>query len=134
MKKILILLVVIILVAVGVNFFLQEKIVEAPVVPATSDATLVGGDRDEHGCIGSAGYSWCEAKSECLRPWEDEWDETCDVEGSEVPSVGGEAVLPPLDGEDLVACTMEAKICSDGSAVGRVAPDCEFEKCPEEEM
>lgn len=32
--------------------------------------TLVGGDRDEHGCIGSAGYQWCEKKVECLRPWE----------------------------------------------------------------
>ncbi|MCX6785773.1 MAG: hypothetical protein NTZ18_02900 [Candidatus Komeilibacteria bacterium] len=31
---------------------------------------LVGNDRDEHGCIGSAGYSWCEAKKECLRVFE----------------------------------------------------------------
>jgi tryptophan-rich sensory protein len=29
-----------------------------------------------------------------------------------------------------VGCTLEAKICSDGSAVGRVGPDCEFERCP----
>ena len=132
MKKILVFVVVIILVAVGVNFFLQEKTVEAPIIP--NDEILVGGDRDEHGCIGSAGYSWCEAKGECLRSWEDEWDETCDVEGVEVPIVGGDAVLPPLGEGDLVACTMEAKICPDGSAVGRSGPDCEFEKCPEEEM
>jgi len=32
---------------------------------------LVGGDRDSHGCIGSAGYTWCEAKQKCLRPWEE---------------------------------------------------------------
>lgn len=32
---------------------------------------VLGGDRDEHGCIGSAGYSWCEAKSKCLRTWEE---------------------------------------------------------------
>ena len=31
----------------------------------------LGGDRDEHGCIGSAGYSWCAAKQKCLRPWEE---------------------------------------------------------------
>ena len=37
----------------------------------TVDAPLVGGDRDAHGCIGSAGYSWCEAKQKCLRPWEE---------------------------------------------------------------
>ena len=29
-----------------------------------------------------------------------------------------------------IACTLEAKICSDGSAVGRTAPFCEFSACP----
>ncbi len=28
------------------------------------------------------------------------------------------------------ACTAEAKICPDGSAVGRVLPDCKFAPCP----
>jgi hypothetical protein len=28
-------------------------------------------------------------------------------------------------------CTMEAKICPDGSSVGRVGPNCEFSACPE---
>ena len=31
----------------------------------------LGGDRDEHGCIGSAGYSWCDVKNKCLRVWEE---------------------------------------------------------------
>jgi hypothetical protein len=30
-----------------------------------------------------------------------------------------------------VACTVEAKICPDGSAVGRSGPKCEFAKCPD---
>lgn len=30
----------------------------------------VGGDRDAHGCIGSAGYQWCEHSQRCERPWE----------------------------------------------------------------
>ena len=30
-----------------------------------------------------------------------------------------------------VACTMEAKLCPDGSAVGRSGPNCEFAACPE---
>ncbi|KFG98555.1 hypothetical protein GQ56_0103325 [Burkholderia paludis] len=42
--------------------------------PAQSSAPpappVVGGDRDAHGCIGSAGYSWCEATQQCERPWE----------------------------------------------------------------
>lgn len=39
----------------------------------------------------------------------------------------GEEVVPPFEG---VACTMEAKICPDGSSVGRVGPNCEFAPCP----
>lgn len=33
-------------------------------------------------------------------------------------------------GPEPVACTMEAKICPDGSSVGRTAPACEFAPCP----
>jgi hypothetical protein len=36
-----------------------------------NESALVGGDKDEHGCIGSAGYTWCEGKQRCLRPWEE---------------------------------------------------------------
>lgn len=32
-----------------------------------------------------------------------------------------------------IGCTMDAKICPDGTAVGRVAPDCEFETCSGED-
>lgn len=42
-------------------------------IPRGETNQLVGGDKDAHGCIGSAGYSWCEAKNKCLRVWE----ETC---------------------------------------------------------
>ncbi|MFA7245216.1 MAG: hypothetical protein WC070_03505 [Candidatus Magasanikbacteria bacterium] len=33
--------------------------------------------------------------------------------------------------DNTVYCTADAKMCPDGSYVGRVAPDCEFEACPE---
>lgn len=33
-------------------------------------ARRVGADRDAHGCIGSAGYSWCAKENSCVRPWE----------------------------------------------------------------
>ncbi len=36
------------------------------------DEQLVGGDRDSHGCIPSAGYLWCESKQKCLRAWEED--------------------------------------------------------------
>jgi putative hemolysin len=32
---------------------------------------------------------------------------------------------------DTVACTQDAKICPDGTAVGRVPPGCEFAACPD---
>ena len=31
---------------------------------------LLGGDRDEHGCIGSAGYVWSEVSQDCIRVFE----------------------------------------------------------------
>ena len=36
---------------------------------------LIGGDKDSHGCLIAAGYSWCETKQKCLRIWE----ESCEV-------------------------------------------------------
>jgi hypothetical protein len=35
-----------------------------------SAPALVGADRDEHGCIGSAGYAWCAREAACVRSWE----------------------------------------------------------------
>lgn len=37
------------------------------------------------------------------------------------------AVAPPFE----QACTLEAKLCPDGSAVGRSGPNCAFAACPE---
>lgn len=31
---------------------------------------LVGADRDENNCIGSAGYTWSELKQECIQVFE----------------------------------------------------------------
>lgn len=33
-----------------------------------------------------------------------------------------------------VACTEDAKICPDGSTVGRIQPNCEFAPCPDESV
>ncbi len=38
-----------------------------------------------------------------------------------------------LPEERVVMCTAEAKICPDGTDVGRVGPNCEFAPCPEED-
>ncbi len=31
---------------------------------------MPGSDSDIHGCLGSAGYTWCESSGECQRLWE----------------------------------------------------------------
>lgn len=31
---------------------------------------LIGGDKDIHGCIGTAGFKWCAKTNKCERPWE----------------------------------------------------------------
>lgn len=46
-----------------------------PGMPATKlvqypQSPMLGGDRDEHGCIGSAGYVWCEVQKDCIRLFE----------------------------------------------------------------
>lgn len=73
------------------------------------ETRIIGGDKDEHGCLVAAGYSWCEIKKECLRVWE----EKCENVKYEQK-----------------ACTQEAKQCPDGSYVGRIGPNCEFAPCP----
>jgi hypothetical protein len=39
----------------------------------TAHAThnLIGGQQDEHGCLGPAGYSWCPSTNKCQRMWEE---------------------------------------------------------------
>lgn len=36
-----------------------------------------------------------------------------------------------IDAGRQVACTLEAKLCPDGTAVGRSGPNCEFVQCPQ---
>jgi hypothetical protein len=35
------------------------------------ETPMIGGQKDSGGCLIGAGYSWCEAKQKCLRPWEE---------------------------------------------------------------
>lgn len=41
-----------------------------------------------------------------------------------------DGLFKPTPTNEPVACTMDAKICPDGTAVGRIPPNCEFENCP----
>jgi len=54
---------------------IQSTSMKIPISQPTAVIPMVGNDKDKHGCIGSAGYSWCEIKNKCLRIWE----EKCEV-------------------------------------------------------
>ncbi len=41
----------------------------APVVSATS-SPMVGGQKDAHGCLTGAGYTWSVVRNDCIRTWE----------------------------------------------------------------
>jgi putative hemolysin len=169
---------------------------------AKQPGQIVGNDRDEHGCIGSAGYTWDADVGACIRSWELNDDQkraakiavaplsypvtvtAVDVlkcvgcfnvhlqrndnsqrmvvrlynweirntsnetatECGECPMLSQPAPGWCADGtiqagekdecgcqgppKCVRACTEEAKICPDGSAVGRVGPNCEFAPCP----
>jgi hypothetical protein len=60
--------------------------------------------------------------------------ETCDEgSSSERPAPKATTVLPPKNVPAPVlpvACTTDAKICPDGSSVGRTGPNCAFSECP----
>ncbi len=128
---ILVIVTVVALLALGGGIYLKKSIIvsdnEPPIqenIPDTNDyiptttapENIVGGDQDEHGCIGSAGYSWCEVKNKCLRVWE----EKCDIDPINS--------LPEND-NGSIQCTMDAMMCPDGSYVGRSGPNCQF-VCP----
>ncbi|MFA5828855.1 MAG: hypothetical protein WC841_05880 [Candidatus Shapirobacteria bacterium] len=49
-----------------------SPVIDNPPTVEPSEVPIVGGDADEHGCIGSAGYSWCEDKGKCIRIWEED--------------------------------------------------------------
>merc|ERR1712238_391161 len=49
---------------------------------------IVGNDRYEHGCIGSAGYSWCASLQECLRPFETTCPPVHDNNNHNCPTAG----------------------------------------------
>jgi hypothetical protein len=83
---------------------------QEPVVPeGGAPVSVVGGDKDIHGCIGSAGYSWCGTKAKCLRVWEEPCEVTSDActatGGSIVDTLGAEGGSCPVGQENLGSVT-----------------------------
>ena len=64
------------LIAIGIGFFFVldvkkiEPTVKEEVQQESQDEPKIGGERDEHGCLGPAGYSYNEEIGACIRDWE----------------------------------------------------------------
>lgn len=72
MKKIILAVIFLGLVSFTGYFLIKNKTATINQKPIpTPTAQIVGGDRDVHGCLGSAGYLWCGPKNKCLRIWEE---------------------------------------------------------------
>lgn len=81
------------------------------------------GEIDSFDDCAAAGYPIMESYPEqCRTP--DGKNFVRDISGDSLPPGNGSV---PGGGE--VACTMEAKLCPDGSYVGRSGPNCEFAPC-----
>ena len=81
---VIVILVAVILVLAGMLFGAGKK--QVPADSGGNSGQIIGGEKDEHGCLGPAGYSWCQAKQKCLRVWEEPCEDkaapqqTCGVE------------------------------------------------------
>lgn len=42
---------------------------DTPEIPAGE--TMTGNGKDKHGCVASAGYTWCSVQERCIRLWEE---------------------------------------------------------------
>ena len=69
-KKVLIWIIVLLIVLIGL-------IIAIMVLKQNQNEQIIGGDKDEGGCLIAAGYSWCEIKEKCLRTWEESCFDEC---------------------------------------------------------
>lgn len=120
MKRKLSIFIIIVIIAVGVWFVLSSQLSEKEDVGLANPASVFcvnNGGRleirtDSNG--GQAGFCVFKDNTEC-----DEWT-----------YFRGECKMGEQKNNGI-ACTQEAKLCPDGSAVGRTGPNCEFALCPD---
>ena len=48
----------------------DQTFVEVVAEPVQPPKKLIGGETDDHGCLGPAGYTWDEDVGACIRDWE----------------------------------------------------------------
>lgn len=62
-------MIVVVVIVAGVIWWGRSRPAQVEPMEAPAPATI-GGNRDEHGCLGPAGYGWSEEVGACVREWE----------------------------------------------------------------
>ena len=70
MKKVFITVISMLALAACNNNAKQQDTAAADSTAQAQEAPAIGGDRDEHGCIPSAGQSWSQLRQECVQVFE----------------------------------------------------------------
>jgi hypothetical protein len=79
-------------------------LVSTLVVTSSAQSDIPGGDRDEFGCIPSAGYKWCPSTKECLRPFE----KTCGTPKNDTADYKSDLLSSSV--KDVLSMTLFASI------------------------
>ena len=70
------------------NLFAVSLVVLFLLLGCTASPPVPGSDKDEHGCIGSAGYTWCAELNKCIRPWEESCTAAPVIAGGDIDEHG----------------------------------------------
>jgi len=70
--------------------------------------------------------------SERKKKFENKKNKITNINNSKATSSEEKDIKKNNKNDNDILCTMEAKMCSDGTYVGRVAPKCDFSLCPNE--
>ncbi len=112
----------------------------------TNNPKPIGGDKDANGCLIAAGYSWCDAKQKCLRPFE----ENCTTQNTnntyiECPEPRQQActreylpvcatkdngircIRAPCPSTEQVTYDNKCTACADKSVYGYISGECKVE-------
>ena len=102
---------------------LPQEVKNAPNTNQTenSNVPLIGGQKDAHGCLIAAGYSWCEQKNKCLRNWEEVCDPQTQAAIQKLIAVG---LKKPIENVKIIV-TQSDETHAVGSISSSVEPQAE---------
>lgn len=108
-------------------------------VNSTNDANnqVIGGQKDENGCLIAAGYSWCPSQKKCMRMWEEYCQEYADQYRGSDKTTRDTVNLGGFCGSSTKALCQTDADCVSGGCSGQVCEKvgeggvttCEYADC-----